>query len=206
MALGHYQATSLANAGTLLQGGFTLGVAATAGIFEAGSLGTTLGIGNLISLTENLERTTTQAGNSNLPEELVANHTIAVNFEMLEFWPPSFDEIRGGSLDTENEATAGTYVGGGGTAGTVNTISTGGLNTLTPMAFIFRNITMVSGATAETVFVVYRAKIEAGMTFTAKTDHDTDPVMVVPFTLTGEIDTGRTAGDQLFYIESELGV
>ena len=88
MALGHYQQTSLANAGTLLQGGFQLGVAATAGIFAGGSVGTTLGIGNLVSLTENIERTTTQAGNSQLPEELVANHTITVNFELLEFWPP----------------------------------------------------------------------------------------------------------------------
>ena len=44
------------------------------------------------------------------------------------------------------------------------------------------------------------------MTFTPKTDHDTDPAMVIPFTLTGELDTTRAAGDQLFYIESELGV
>jgi len=203
MALGHYQQTTLANAGTLLQGGFQMGVAATAGIFGAGSLGTTLGIGNLVSLTENIERTTTQAGNSQLPEEKVANHTITINFELLEFWPTYFDEIRGGSVDTVNAATANTYIAASGTA---NTFSTGGLSTLNPKAFIFKNTTMVSGATAITVLVVYRAKIEAGMTFTAKTDHDTDPVMVYPFTLLGEIDTGRTAGDQLFYIESELGV
>lgn len=203
MALGHYQQTSLTNAGTLLQGGFELGIAATAGVFAGGSLGTTLGIGNLVSLTENLERTTTQAGNSDMPEELVANHTVTVQFELLEFWPSNFDEIRGGSLDTINAATAATYISGGGTS---NVISTGGFNVLNPRAFIFRNTTMVDAATAQTIFVVYKAKLEAGMTFTAKSDHDTDPAMVIPFTLTGEIDTSRTTGDQLFYIESELGV
>ena len=202
MALGHYQQTSLTNAGTLLQGGFRLGVAASAASFESGSIGTVLGIGNLTSIQENLERTTTQAGNSDLPEELVANQSLTVSFELLEFWPPTFDAIRGGSLDTENSATASTYIDG---AGTSNVFSTGGLNTLTGKAFAFENTTMVDGATAVTVLIVYKAKIEQGLAFTPKSDHDTDPVMVMPFTLTGELDTARTAGDQLFIIESELG-
>lgn len=203
MALGSYQQTSLTNAGTLLQGGFRLGVAASAASFVGGSLGTVLGIGNLTGITENIEKSTTQAGNSNMPEAVVANHTLTVNFELLEFWPTTFDAIRGGSLDTENAATAATYIDGTPTA---NTISTGGLNTLTGKAFIFENTTMVSGATAKTLLVVYKAKIEQGLVFTPKSDHDTDPAMVIPFTLTGELDTARTAGDQLFYIESELGV
>ena len=202
MALGHYQQTSLTNAGTLLQGGFRLGVAASAASFESGSIGTVLGIGNLTSIQENLERTTTQAGNSDLPEELVANQSLTVSFELLEFWPPTFDAIRGGDLDTENSATASTYING---AGTSNVFSTGGLNTLTGKAFAFENTTMVDGATAVTVLIVYKAKIEQGLAFTPKSDHDTDPVMVMPFTLTGELDTARTAGDQLFIIESELG-
>jgi len=203
MASGTYQQTSLTNAGTLLEGGFRLGVAASAASFVGGSLGTVLGIGNLTSVQENLERTTTQAGNSDQPVEKVANHTITVSFELLEFWPPTFDAIRGSSLDTENSATAATYISGTPTA---NTFSTGGLNTLTPQAFIFENTTYVSGATAKTLLVVYKATIEQGLAFTPKTDHDTDPVMVIPFTLTGEVDTARAQGDQLYYIESELGV
>jgi len=203
MALGHYQQTSLTNANSLLKGGFRLGVGATAGVFAGGSLGTILGIGNLTGITENIERTTTQAGNSDMPEEEVANHTLTVTFELLEFWLPTFDAIRGGSLDTENASTAATYISGTPTA---NTLSTGGLNTLTNKAFIFENSTMVSGSTAQTILVVYKAKIEEGLAFTPKTDHDTDPVMVIPFTLTAELDTSRTKGDQLFYIESELGV
>ena len=203
MALGRYQQTSLTNAGTVLQGGFRMGVAGTAGVFEGGSVGTALGIGNLTGLTENIEKTTTQAGNSDQPDEQVANHTLTITFDLLEFWLPSFDEIRGGSLDSENSATASTYING---AGTANVFSTGGLSTLAGKAFIFENTTYVAGATAVTVLVAYLARIEAGMVFIPKTDHDTDPVMVMPFTLTAELDTGRTAGDQLFIAESELGV
>lgn len=203
MALGNYQQTSLTNAGTLLEGGFRLGVAASAASFAGGSVGTVLGIGNLTSLQENIERSTTQAGNSNMPEERVATHTLSISFELLEFWPTTFDAIRGGALDTENAATAATYIDG---APTANTFSTGGLSTLTEKAFIFENTTMVSNATAKTILVVYKAKIEQGLAFTPKTDHDTDPVMVYPFTLVGELDTARTKGDQLFFIESELGV
>ncbi|KKL52180.1 hypothetical protein LCGC14_2288030, partial [marine sediment metagenome] len=90
MALGRYQQTSLTNTGTILQGGFQMGIAATAGIFAGGSLGTVLGIGNLTGLTENIEKTTTQAGNSDQPDAQVANHTMTITFDLLEFWPPSF--------------------------------------------------------------------------------------------------------------------
>ena len=203
MALGHFQQTSLTNAETLLQGGFKLGVAASAASFVGGSLGTVLGIGNLTSIQENIEKTTTQAGNSDQPEKLVAVHTITATFELLEFWPPTFDAIRGGDLDSENAATAATYIDGTPTA---NTLSSGGLNVLTEKAFIFENTTMVAGTTAVTLLILYSASIEQGLAFTAKTDHDTDPAMVMPFTLTGQLETTRAAGDQLFIIESELGV
>ena len=203
MALGHFQQTSLTNAETLLQGGFKLGTAASAASFIGGSLGTVLGIGNLTSITENIEKTTTQAGNSDQPEKLVAVHTITASFELLEFWPPSFDAIRGGGLDSENAATASTYIDGTPTA---NTLSSGGLNVLTEKAYIFENTTMVAGSTAVTLLIIYSATIEQGLAFTAKSDHDTDPAMVMPFTLTGELETSRAAGDQLFIIESELGV
>jgi len=203
MALGHFQQTSLTNASTLLQGGFRLGVASSAASFAGGSLGTILGIGNLTGITENIGRSTIQAGNSNAPDEVVATQSLTVTFELLEFWPPTFDAIRGGGLDTENAATAATYITGTPTA---NTFSTGGLNALTGKAFAFENTTMVGGATALTILVVYKATIEQGLVFTPKSDHDTDPAMVMPFTLTGELETSRAKGDQLFIIESELGV
>lgn len=202
MALGHYQQTSLTQAGTILQGGFRLGVAGSAGVFAGGSLGTILGIGNLTSVQENIERSTTQAGNSDMPAEVVTKQTLTVSFELLEFYLPTFDAIRGGDFDSENTSTASTYINGTPTA---NVLSSGGLNTLTAKAFAFENTTMVSGASAVTILVVYKAKLEQGLAFTPKGDEDSDPAMVTPFTLTAELDTSRTKGDQLFIIESELG-
>ena len=202
MALGHYQQTSLTNAGTLLEGGFRMGIATAAVMFAGGSVQTVLGIGNLTSIQENIELSTTQAGNSNMPVERVASQTLTVNFELLEFWAPTFDLIRGSGLDTTGY-TASTYITGTPTA---RSISTGGLDTLGTMSYVFENVTMVSGATAKTVLIVYKARIAQGLAFTSKTDHDTDPVMVYPFVLTAELDTSRTKGDQLFIIESELGV
>jgi len=202
MALGHYQQTSLTNAGTLLEGGFRMGIATAAVMFAGGSVQTVLGIGNLTSIQENIELSTTQAGNSNMPVERVASQTLTINFELLEFWAPTFDLIRGSGLDTTGY-TASTYITGTPTA---RSISTGGLDTLNTMSYVFENVTMVSGATAKTVLIVYKARIAQGLAFTSKTDHDTDPVMVYPFVLTAELDTSRTKGDQLFIIESELGV
>ena len=204
MALGHYQQTAQAVSGSTLLGGFQLGIAATAGIFAAGSMATILGIGNLTDFTENIEMTTTQAGNSNEPDKAVANHTLTIAFELLEFYPPKWDTIRGGSLDTENSATAPTYLAGG--TGSTNVFSTGGLSAIEAKAYKFLNTKLIAGSTVETALVVYKAKIEAGMIIIPKSDHDTDPVMVLPITLTGELDTSRTAGDQLYIIESELGI
>ena len=59
MALGHYQQTSLTNASTLLEGGFRMGIATAAVMFEGGSVQTVLGIGNLVSIQENIELSST---------------------------------------------------------------------------------------------------------------------------------------------------
>lgn len=202
MALGHYQQTSETNANTLLLGGFRLGVAASAAAFVA-SMGTILGVGNLTGFTENIELSTTQAGNSNMPTKKVVVQTLTLTFELLEFWPPNFATIRGGSLDTAVTGTASTYINGTPSA---NVFSTGGLNVLTGKAFRFENTTKSpAGATVQTVLIVYNAKLEQGLVFTPKSDHDTDPAMVIPFTLTAELETSRAAGDQLYKIESQLG-
>jgi len=193
----HYQ-TSIQHANSLLQGGWKMEVGASAGNLVAS--GTNIGIGNMVSFTENITQFTTQAGNATDPLQGVAQHTVTIEFECLEFWPPVFDEIRGENLDTENEATAGTYV-----AGTANIISTGGLTEITNKAFRFTNSKLVSAATVETVIIVYKAYAQTGLSFSGKSDNDEDPVMVIPFTIIGKLDTARTAGDQLFIIEAEGG-
>ena len=214
MALGHFQQTAQTVSGCTLIGGWKMARAATSGSFAGatafGSGCTILGIGNLTGFTENIEMSTTQAGNSNMPEKVVAVHTATLAFELLEFHLPTFDEIRGGGLDTEVEATASTYLtgvggAGAGSAGTVNTISTGGLNTVNESAFAFYNVRMDASTTVETILVVHKARISAGLTFTPKTDHDTDAVTVFPFTLEAELDTTNAAGSQLYTIETELG-
>ena len=194
----HYQNTGITNANSLLQGGWKMEVAASAGNLVASS--TNIGVGNLISFTENLVPYAVQAGNAPDPLTGVATHTVTINFETLEFWPPTFDAIRGGGLDTENAATAGTYV-----AGTANVISTGGLSVLTNKAYRFLNTKLVSSATVQTAIVVYKGYAEQGISFTAKGDNDEDPVTVIPWVITGKLDTARTAGDQLFIIEAEGG-
>jgi hypothetical protein len=201
MALGHYQQTTETNARALLMGGFRMGYAASAGTFVA-SVGTVLGIGNLTGFTENIELMTTQAGNANKPTPLIVNQTVTITFELLEFWPPNFAQIRGGSCDTSVTGTASTYISG---TPSVNVFSTGGLRMLGYKAFCFENTTKHNATTATTVLVVYNARMEQGMAFTPKSDHDTDPAMVIPFTITGELDTARAAGDQLYKIESQLG-
>ena len=208
MALGHYQQTALTVTACTLLGGWKMAAASVASMFAGfttfGTGCTVLGIGNLTGFTENIEMSTTQAGNSNMPEKVVAVHGATITIELMEFYLPTFDAIRGGSLDTNTGvATSGTYLSETGSACMI--LSTGGLHTIEPAAFAFYNVRMDAGTTTETIIVVHKARISQGLTFTPKTDHDTDPVTVFPFTLEAEIDTTGTAGNQLFIIETELG-
>jgi len=218
MALGHYQQTALTVTACTLLGGWKMATAATSGNFELGTTFgsgcTILGIGNLTGFTENIEMSTTQAGNSNMPEKVIAVHGATITFELMEFFLPTFKTIRGGSADigygSAGAMSNSTYLGGvgsggAGSAGTVATFSTGGLNTVNEAAFAFYNVRMEAGSTVETIVVVHKARISQGLTWTPKTDHDTDPVTVFPFTLEAELDTAQTAGNQLYAIETELG-
>ena len=193
----HYQNTGLTNAGTLLQGGWKMEVGASAGNLV--SSGTNIGLGNLTSITENVEPFAVQAGNGPDPLEGIAEHSVTINFETIEFYPPTWDEIRGQNFDTENQATAGTYV-----SGTANIISTGGFTELTSVAMRFTNTKLVTGASVATVIVFYKCTITQGLSITAKSDNDEDPVTVIPFVMEAKVDTGRTAGDQLYIIETQM--
>jgi len=197
----HYQNTGLTNAGTLLQGGWAMYVAATAGSLAAAS-GTNIGLGNLTGVTENIENFTVQAGNGPDPLEGLADQTVTVTFDTIEFYPSNFNVIRGDEIDTYGTASVGTYV----TGGSVFTISTGGFTEIGQCALKFVNHKLVSGATVETVIIFYKCFLNQGLSFTPKSDNDEDPVTVIPWTLTAKVDTARTAGDQLYKIETELGI
>ncbi len=194
----NYQNTGLTQAGTLLQGGWKMEVAASAGNLVAS--GTNIGLGNLTSVLENIEPFSVQAGNGPDPLEGIAEHTATINFETIEFYPSTWDQIRGGNFDTEVTSTAGTYV-----SGTANTFSTGGFTELTPVALRFTNTKLVSGASVATVIVLYKCTITQGISWTAKSDNDEDPVTIVPFVIEAKPDTLRTVGDQLYIIETQMG-
>jgi len=192
--MAEYQNTGLTASGTTVIGSALVKVAATP---NALSSGTNIGLCRNIVLTENITPYTTQADNGPDPLEGVSEHTATITFDLLEFHPPTFDEIRGGDLDTEVTSTAGSYI-----TGTVNTISTGGLTALTDKSYLFQNVKTVSGATVETVIVVYKAHLNAGMAFNFQSDNSDDPLLAVPCTLEAVCDTTRTKGDQLFLIET----
>jgi len=197
----HYQNTGLTQGNTLLQGGWAMYVAATAGTL-AGTGGTNMGLGNFTGMTENIGAYTVQAGNGPDPLEGVADQTVTVTFETLEFYLPTYNVIRGDELDTSGTASVGTYV----TGGSVLTLSTGGFTQIGQCALKFTNSKLVSGATVETAIVFYKCFLNQGLSFTPKGDNDEDPVTVIPWTLTAKVDTARTAGDQLYKIETELAI
>ena len=154
-----------------------------------------------IVLTENFSKVSSQADNGADPVQRVARHTCTISFSLLEFWPPTFDDLRGNNFDTENASTAGTYV-----ASTANIISTGGFSELTNIAIKIINSTMYSGATTQTAIVVYKASVDEGMNLSFISDNADDQIMPIPLTFTGILDTSRTEGDQLYIIESDMGL
>ena len=166
----------------------------------AGAATTNVGLARDVQVAEQIGKVWAQADDSVNPLGRSSRHTVAVSFTLLEFWPPYFDELRGQNFDTENEATAGTYV-----AGTANVISTGGNTKLSPLAIKLTNNTLQSGATTQTVMVVYSATVEEGLNLAMRSDNTADPILPLPFSFTGRLDNDRTSGDRLYIIESELG-
>ena len=200
MALGHYQNTGLATANSLIFGGFRMDVAGTAGALVAAASCTNVGLGRNLSITENIGKYTCQADNGPDPAKGVATHTMTISFELLEWYGPTMDKIRGTGFDSESNPSVGTYM-----TGSAQVLTTGGFTELNSTAFKFTNRKLVSAATVETVIVVYKAYLDAGMVLTAKSDNDEDPINVYPVTLEAVLDTSRSAGDQLYIIETEIG-
>ena len=191
-----YQTTQ-ATANSLLIGSFKLEVASSvAGVY------TNVGIGRGFRFAENITPYSVQADNGPDPIDGVSRQTATLEFEMMEFYIPTIDAIRGTGLDLDGTASVGTWV----TGGSVRTLSTGGLSALNDRVFKFTNIKLVSGATVETVIVFYKSHITKGLEIASKSDNDEDPVNVYPFAAEAKLDTSRTAGDQLYKIETEIGV
>jgi hypothetical protein len=63
---------------------------------------------------------------------------------------------------------------------------------------------MISGATKETILLMYNATLDGGITCSPKSDNDTNPISTFPFALTGKPDTTLTVGSQLFKITRDV--
>jgi len=189
-----YQNTDLATTGSLMLGSFKLEVAAS-----AAATYTNIGIGRGFSITENISPYSVQADNGPDPIFGVSRQTATIEFEMMEFYLPTLDAIRGTGLDVDTHTT-GTYV-----TSTCRILTTGGLSELNDRTYKFTNHKLVSGATVETLIMFYKAHVTGGLQISAKSDNDEDPVNVYPQTLEAVMDTTRTAGDQLYRIETEIG-
>ena len=164
----------------------------------AASVGATfvnIGAGILNSFNHVPEMYDTQAGNAPDPIEGVANETVTIDFEMIEYDSSVMNVMYGGLFTST-------------TSSSVQTIHAGGLasTVILPRAWRFTNTrTNAAGATVQTQLTVYRATLDTGPAFTFKSDNDTDPIMVMPGTLTAKIDGNLTAGQQLYTITHDEG-
>ena len=179
-----YQNSTVAS-DKLILGNVTIEVATT-----AGATFTNIGAGMLNSFTHAPELYNSQAGNAPDPIEGVADETCQVDFEFLE-WDSSVLAVMIGGLAVST------------TSSSVATLHAGGYadNIIDPRAWRFTNTRRnAAGATVHTILTVYAGYPDSGPTINFKSDNDTDPVAVMPFTVTGKLDTGRTAGQQLYSI------
>ena len=135
----------------------------------------------------------TQAGNAPDPVKGVASETIKVSMEMIEYDASVLNVIYGGLLNMS-------------TASSVQTIHAGGNadSAITPKFWRFTNTKYPGGTTVQTIFSVYYATPDAGPGFTLKSDNDTDPIAVMPLSITGEVDPSRAAGRQLYTITYDV--
>lgn len=87
-----------------------------------------------------------------------------------------------------------------------NKLSSGGLSAPASRWYRFTNTQIVSGASKYRYIYVYSAEISGGLNLAFKSDNDADPILEAPITLKAKLDTTRTAGDQLWLIEDQVGV
>lgn len=146
-----------------------------------------LGAGMVNKFGHNIEKYNVQAGNAPDPLEGIAAETFTIDMELIEYDASVLSAISCGAMTAASSGTVMTVVGGGN-------------QMLTPRVFRLTNTRMIGGATKQTIITVFKATCDNGIQFTAKSDNDTDPINVMPITVTGKNDPTLTAGSQLFSI------
>lgn len=155
---------------------------------SAGGTYINLGAGMVSKFGHNITMYNTQAGNAPDPVEGVSAETFTIDAELIEFDASALAAISGGSITKTTGASGVTVINGGG-----NTV-------ITDRAFRLTNTRLINAVTHQTVIIVYKAHLTAGLSFTAKSDNDADPVNVMPIAIEGSLDSTLTAGSQLFSI------
>ena len=179
-----YQNTSV-DSDRLIIGNYKLETAPT-----AGGTFVNMGAGMVTAFSHDFEKWDVQAGNAPDPIEGIATETVAIGFDLIEYDASVLNAFQGGLISAPTITSV------------LSTVEAGGNTELTPQAFKLTNIRVNgSGSTVETTITVYRATIDSGMTLVTKSDNDTDPINAMQFTITGELDTARTAGNQLYTID-----
>jgi len=155
---------------------------------SAGGTWVNLGAGMVNSFGYEPTKLETQAGNAPDPIEGVADEVFKIDAELIEYNASTLAIISGGLL-TKSAGTTG-----------VTILKGGGKTSITEKAFKLTNRRLIGTVTSKTVILVFKATLDTGLSFTAKSDNDTDPVNVMPLTITGKLNTSLTAGTQLFSI------
>ena len=146
---------------------------------------TNIGAGKVNGWKHNVTKMEVEAGNAPAPIEGIADETLTVDMEMIEFVATAISTLQAGIL------TATTVSG-------VTTINAGGGSTQTAFNMRLTNTRIVSGATHTTVITLYKVTADGGLSYTVKSDNDTDPINVLAMPCTAKIDGNRTIGSQLY--------
>ena len=152
-----------------------------------------LGAGMVSIWAHDVVKFSTQAGNAPDPLSGISSEVIKVDFELIEFDASVLTTIHGGLITAS-------------TVSSVITISAGGHddNTISERAFRFTNKRTISGNSVNTILTVFHATMDTGPRFAWKSDNDEDPIMVMANSITGEVDTSRTQGVQLYTLSHAL--
>jgi len=85
-------------------------------------------------------------------------------------------------------------------------LTSGGLSTIDSRWFRLTNKQIVSSTAKYRYLVVYSGTLQQGLQLAFKSANEDDPVLETAISIIAELDTTRTEGDQLFFIEDEVAV
>lgn len=160
---------------------------------SAGGTWVNLGAGMVNSFNHAITKYDVQAGNAPDPIEGVAEETFTVDMELIEYDASALAAISCGLVTADTT-----------TSSTQTVMKAGGNTILTSRAFKFTNRRLISGATKETVILLFKATLDNGLQITAKSDNDADPINVMPVTVVGKLDATLSVGAQLYTITKVL--